>query len=79
MLRVVQDISNYDLDVNVSVFETNIRVLGGLLSSHLPTWRPGTTLVAQWKAMGRALYDAPVRYHWDRRTVGDDGVLEEMD
>ena len=46
-------------------------LMGGLLSSHLPTWRPGTTLVAQWKAMGRALYNAPVRYHWDRRTVGD--------
>ena len=35
MLRVVQDIPNYDLDVNVSVFETNIRVLGGLLSAHV--------------------------------------------
>jgi mannosidase alpha-like ER degradation enhancer 2 len=25
----------FDLDVNVSVFETTIRVLGGLLSAHL--------------------------------------------
>ena len=26
---------SFDIDVSVSVFETNIRVLGGLLSSHL--------------------------------------------
>jgi mannosidase alpha-like ER degradation enhancer 1 len=26
---------NFDKDLNVSVFETNIRVLGGLLSCHL--------------------------------------------
>lgn len=26
---------NFDIDVNVSVFETCIRILGGLLSSHL--------------------------------------------
>ncbi|KAK7867751.1 hypothetical protein R5R35_002254 [Gryllus longicercus] len=31
---VVQDV-NFDKDVIVSVFETNIRVLGGLLSSHI--------------------------------------------
>jgi len=27
--------SDFDLDVNVSVFETTIRILGGLLSAHL--------------------------------------------
>ncbi len=32
---VVTHWTNFDLDRNVSVFETNIRVLGGLLSSHL--------------------------------------------
>ncbi len=26
---------NFDYDYNVSVFETNIRVIGGLLSAHL--------------------------------------------
>lgn len=37
--RVVQllhrDIPNFDFDVNVSLFETTIRLLGGLLSAHL--------------------------------------------
>ena len=28
-------ISSFDFDVNVSVFETTIRVLGGLISAHL--------------------------------------------
>ena len=29
------DLEDFDLDVNVSVFETTIRVLGGLLSAHI--------------------------------------------
>ena len=32
---VCSHLRNFDIDVNVSVFETNIRVLGGLLSAHL--------------------------------------------
>lgn len=32
---------NFDQDVNVSVFETNIRVVGGLLAAHLMTKRAG--------------------------------------
>lgn len=27
--------SNFDSDINVSVFETNIRIVGGLISAHL--------------------------------------------
>ena len=32
---ICSEIKNFDKDVNISVFETNIRVLGGLLSSHM--------------------------------------------
>lgn len=32
---VLHNIKNFDKDANVSVFETNIRILGGLLSAHL--------------------------------------------
>jgi hypothetical protein len=32
---VISNIQNFDYDYNVSVFETNIRILGGLLSAHL--------------------------------------------
>ncbi len=32
---VLEHIKNFDLDSNVSVFETNIRILGGLLSAHI--------------------------------------------
>lgn len=32
---VTNYIPSFDMDVNVSVFETNIRILGGLLSAHL--------------------------------------------
>lgn len=30
---------NFDSDINVSVFETNIRIVGGLLSAHLMSHR----------------------------------------
>lgn len=36
--RVVDLLSsktNFDANINVSVFETNIRIIGGLLSAHL--------------------------------------------
>lgn len=32
---VKQELTSFDFDVNVSVFETTIRLLGGLLSAHL--------------------------------------------
>ena len=33
-MNIIQKIS-FDIDKNVSVFETNIRIVGGLLSTHL--------------------------------------------
>ncbi len=30
---------DFDKDINVSVFETNIRIIGGLLSSHILSYR----------------------------------------
>lgn len=35
VVRLISDQADFDIDVNVSVFETTIRVLGGLLSAHL--------------------------------------------
>ena len=34
-VRIISDMASYKLDQNVSVFETNIRILGGLLSAHI--------------------------------------------
>ena len=34
-VKIVSRDANYDIDVNVNVFETTIRILGGLLSAHL--------------------------------------------
>ena len=34
-VRIVSDMASYRIDQNVSVFETNIRILGGLLSAHI--------------------------------------------
>jgi len=35
---------NFDMDINISVFETTIRVLGGLLSSHIMAKRFGSKI-----------------------------------
>ncbi|ESP04685.1 hypothetical protein LOTGIDRAFT_223717 [Lottia gigantea] len=45
----------FDIDINVSVFETNIRVVGGLLSAHLFMKRAGMTLEPGWPCSGPLL------------------------
>ncbi|CRK95583.1 CLUMA_CG009044, isoform A [Clunio marinus] len=45
--RVVDHLTtkvNFDKDINVSVFETNIRIVGGLLSAHLLSHKAGIEL-----------------------------------
>ncbi|KAJ9455296.1 Alpha-mannosidase I MNS4 [Diplonema papillatum] len=39
---LLEDISDFNIDVNVSVFETNIRALGGLLGGHILAVSPPT-------------------------------------
>ncbi|KAL8614190.1 ER degradation-enhancing alpha-mannosidase-like protein 2 [Nucella lapillus] len=45
----------FDMDINVSVFETNIRVVGGLLSAHLLMRRAGMVLEPGWPCSGPML------------------------
>ncbi|XP_041366151.1 ER degradation-enhancing alpha-mannosidase-like protein 2 [Gigantopelta aegis] len=45
----------FDLDINASVFETNIRVVGGLLSAHLFQLRAGMVLEPGWPCSGPLL------------------------
>ncbi|XP_067952146.1 ER degradation-enhancing alpha-mannosidase-like protein 2 [Watersipora subatra] len=56
--RVVQLVlgnTDFDKDINVSVFETNIRVVGGLLSAHLLSHRGGLELELGWPCQGPLL------------------------
>ncbi|KAL4224501.1 ER degradation-enhancing alpha-mannosidase-like protein 2 [Mactra antiquata] len=46
---------DFDDDINVSVFETNIRVVGGLLSAHLMSKRGGLELEPGWPCSGPLL------------------------
>ncbi|XP_020812182.1 ER degradation-enhancing alpha-mannosidase-like protein 2 [Drosophila serrata] len=46
---------NFDRDINVSVFETNIRIVGGLLSAHLLSKRAGIVLEQGWPCQGPLL------------------------
>ncbi|XP_013382068.1 ER degradation-enhancing alpha-mannosidase-like protein 2 [Lingula anatina] len=46
---------DFDIDINASVFETNIRVVGGLLSAHLLTKRADMVLEPGWPCSGPLL------------------------
>ncbi|XP_068627733.1 ER degradation-enhancing alpha-mannosidase-like protein 2 [Battus philenor] len=46
---------DFDTDINVSVFETNIRIIGGLLSAHLLSHRSGLKLEPGWPCNGPLL------------------------
>lgn len=46
---------DFNMDINVSVFETNIRVIGGLLSAHLLAPRAGVGVEEGWPCQGPLL------------------------
>ena len=39
VIKLIEKNLDFDKDINVSVFETNIRVIGGLLSAHLLSYK----------------------------------------
>ena len=51
---LIQD-TNFDRDINVSVFETNIRIVGGLLSAHLLSHKAQLELEPGWPCNGPLL------------------------
>ncbi|CAH2292584.1 ER degradation-enhancing alpha-mannosidase 2 [Pelobates cultripes] len=55
VVNVLQEKLDFDIDVNASVFETNIRVVGGLLSAHLLSKRAGLDLDPGWPCSGPLL------------------------
>ncbi|KAG8131871.1 hypothetical protein E2320_009774 [Naja naja] len=55
VVSVLQEGINFDIDVNASVFETNIRVVGGLLSAHLLSKKAGVKVEAGWPCSGPLL------------------------
>ncbi|XP_055045000.1 ER degradation-enhancing alpha-mannosidase-like protein 2 isoform X1 [Misgurnus anguillicaudatus] len=52
---LLQNTVDFDTDVNASVFETNIRVVGGLLSAHLLSKRAGMEVEVGWPCSGPLL------------------------
>ncbi|XP_049610237.2 ER degradation-enhancing alpha-mannosidase-like protein 2 isoform X1 [Syngnathus scovelli] len=52
---LLQETVDFDIDINASVFETNIRVVGGLLSAHLLSGRAGVQLEPGWPCSGPLL------------------------
>ncbi|XP_074148584.1 ER degradation-enhancing alpha-mannosidase-like protein 2 [Sminthopsis crassicaudata] len=55
VVDVLQESVDFDIDVNASVFETNIRVVGGLLSAHLLSKKAGIEVEAGWPCSGPLL------------------------
>ncbi|XP_060800763.1 ER degradation-enhancing alpha-mannosidase-like protein 2 [Amyelois transitella] len=55
VVDIVLQKQNFDMDNNVSVFETNIRIIGGLLSAHLLSHKTGMKLEPGWPCNGPLL------------------------
>jgi ER degradation enhancer, mannosidase alpha-like 2 len=55
VVDVLLEKSNFEIDINVSVFETNIRIVGGLISAHLLSHKAGLDLEPGWPCNGPLL------------------------
>ncbi|XP_063223386.1 ER degradation-enhancing alpha-mannosidase-like protein 2 isoform X2 [Bacillus rossius redtenbacheri] len=55
VVKIVTARANFDANINVSVFETNIRIIGGLLSAHLFSHRAGVPVEPGWPCNGPLL------------------------
>ncbi|KAG7165464.1 ER degradation-enhancing alpha-mannosidase-like protein 2-like, partial [Homarus americanus] len=55
VVKLITDRVKFDVDINVSVFETNIRILGGLLSGHLMSKKMGIVVEDGWPCAGPLL------------------------
>lgn len=53
--EIISERENFEANINVSVFETNIRVVGGLLSAHLLSRKAGVSLEPGWPCNGPLL------------------------
>ncbi|XP_055843989.1 ER degradation-enhancing alpha-mannosidase-like protein 3 [Episyrphus balteatus] len=53
--KLISERKDFDADINVSVFETNIRIVGGLLSAHLMSHKAGMELEPGWPCNGPLL------------------------
>ncbi|XP_011298856.1 ER degradation-enhancing alpha-mannosidase-like protein 2 isoform X1 [Fopius arisanus] len=53
--EIISSRKNFEANINVSVFETNIRVVGGLLSAHLLSRKAGVKLEPGWPCNGPLL------------------------
>ena len=53
--EIISSRADFEANINVSVFETNIRVVGGLLSAHLLSKKAGMTLEPGWPCNGPLL------------------------
>lgn len=62
---VSSELPSFNLDVNVSVFETTIRVLGGLLSAHLMAIDPELQIYPSSSSSSAdpSAPDSPLRYN----------------
>ncbi|CAG9826207.1 unnamed protein product [Diabrotica balteata] len=55
VVDILSEKKNFDANINVSVFETNIRIIGGLLSAHLLSHKAGAKLEPGWPCNGPLL------------------------
>jgi len=52
---IIAERTDFDANINVSVFETNIRIVGGLISAHLMAKKAGVPITNGWPCSGPLL------------------------
>ena len=63
---IIEKRTDFDANINVSVFETNIRIVGGLLAAHLVARRAGVQVGT--RITEKKSYFFPISSHlrWER-------------
>ena len=63
---IIEKRTDFDANINVSVFETNIRIVGGLLAAHLVARRAGVRVGIRITERRKSLFTISLHLTWEQ-------------
>ena len=63
---IIEKRTDFDANINVSVFETNIRIVGGLLAAHLVARRAGVQVGLRITERRKAVFTISLHLRWEQ-------------
>ena len=73
---IIEKRTDFDANINVSVFETNIRIVGGLLAAHLVARRAGVEVGIIGRLVSSLLGPHTVALMLDNPRWVEDGLVQ---